>query len=101
MRIASSMAFALAVAACGVACSTATGESAEGPLGQALRASASANGVPRDLLVAIAQTEGGLDMPRVRDVAPVVALPAAGPLPLRHGKLDTLPPGAALTGAAE
>ncbi len=72
-----------------------------GPLARAVAASATANGVPRDLLVAIAQTEGGLDMPRVRDVAPNAAVPAAGPLQLRHGKLDTLARGAALVGAPE
>jgi MYXO-CTERM domain-containing protein len=58
--------------------------------------------VPRDLLVAIAAVEGGLEMPRIREgLPPNAELPAAGPLMLRRGKLDTLARGAALSGASE
>jgi MYXO-CTERM domain-containing protein len=107
MRVSRSVvAAAFALAACGVGCSSARSDEAAaagspGPLGRAFAASATSNGVPRDLLVAIAQTEGSLDMPRVRDVEPGAAVPVAGPLQLRRGKLDTLARGAALTGATE
>ena len=111
MRLASSvLSLALVAALGGVACGT--GESsgngggdgvsvAAGPLAQTFAASARANAVPRDLLVAIAQTEGSLDMPRVRDVDADAAVPVAGPLQLRHGKLDTLARGAAKVGVSE
>lgn len=58
--------------------------------------------VPRDLLVAIARVEDGLEVPALRDVDDDVeehTIAAAGPLMLRRGKLDTLARGAALTSA--
>jgi N-acetyl-anhydromuramyl-L-alanine amidase AmpD len=59
-------------------------------------------GVPRDLLVAIARVEDGLELPAQRLVLEVdSAVPAAGPLMLRHGKLDTLARAAALSGKTE
>jgi N-acetyl-anhydromuramyl-L-alanine amidase AmpD len=76
----------------------------EGSLGRALTASANEAAVPRDLLVAIAQVEGGLDVPQQRDRATLdldAAVPAAGPLQLRRGKLDTLQRGAELAGVSE
>src|SRR5450432_33424 len=97
----------IAIVAGGAACGTGAPDGASasvaatGPLGRAFDASARANGVPRDVLVAIAQTEGSLDMPAVRVVAAETAVPVAGPLQLRHGKLDTLARGAALVGVTE
>ncbi len=58
--------------------------------------------VPRDLLVAIAHVEQGLDIPAQRlDLELDSAVPAAGPLMLRRGKLDTLARAAALSGKTE
>jgi N-acetyl-anhydromuramyl-L-alanine amidase AmpD len=63
---------------------------------------AEATGVPRDLLVAIARVEDGLGVPAQRLVLEEdSAVPAAGPLMLRHGKLDTLARGAALANTTE
>jgi uncharacterized protein (TIGR03382 family) len=62
---------------------------------------ATASNVPRDLLIAIAAVEGGLGMPALRDVAENVEVPAAGPLMLRRGQLDTLALGAVLSGESE
>lgn len=62
---------------------------------------AAQNRMPRDLLVAIAVTEGGLEMPAQRDVDPDATIPVAGPLQLRHGKLNTLARGAELMGVTE
>ena len=89
----------LALAACSD--SAAPGPAAAGPLAQTFAASAARNEVPRDLMVAIAIVEDGLTMPAQRDVADDVELPAAGPLMLRHGRLDSLGRGAALTGRSE
>lgn len=59
-------------------------------------------GVPRDLLVAIARVEDGLELPAQRVVLEVdSAVPAAGPLMLRRGKLDTLARAATLSGKTE
>ena len=91
--------------ACGPTSTTTTNESnaahQEQGLARAFTESATRNAVPRDLLVAIAQVEGGLDMPATRDVDVDNAVPVAGPLQLRHGKLDTLARGAALMGTSE
>src|SRR4051794_26976733 len=58
--------------------------------------------VPRDLLVAIANVEQGLDIPAQRlELEEDSAVPAAGPLMLRRGKLDTLARGAELAGVTE
>jgi len=58
--------------------------------------------VPRDLLVAIARVEDGLEIPAQRlELEEDSAIPAAGPLMIRHGKLDTLARGAALIGKSE
>ena len=59
------------------------------------------SGVPRDLLVAIANVEGGLTMPKTRDVDLASQVPVAGPLELRRGKIDTLALGAKLLGVSE
>jgi len=63
---------------------------------------AQSTGVPRDLLVAIARVEDGLELPAQRTVLEVdSAVPAAGPLMLRRGKLDTLARAAVLSGKTE
>jgi N-acetyl-anhydromuramyl-L-alanine amidase AmpD len=62
---------------------------------------AAEQGVPEALLLAIAAVEGGLGMPAYRDVAKAVELPAAGPLMLRRGQLDTLALAASLSGESE
>lgn len=73
-----------------------------GPLANSFSVSASRAGVPRDLLVAIAKVEDGLAMPAERlDLDVDNDVPAAGPLQLRRGKLDTLARAAALSGASE
>jgi len=97
MRLASASLALLLVAAC----ASSSGSGAPGSLSAALDGSARDNGVPRDLLVAIAQVEGGLAMPKTRDVDPDAQVPVAGPLELRRGKLDTLARGAALMGMSE
>ncbi|MDB4935279.1 MAG: hypothetical protein JWP87_2251 [Labilithrix sp.] len=59
-------------------------------------------GVPRDLLVAIARVEDGLELPAQRLVIEEdSAVPAAGPLMLRRGRLDTLARAAFLSGKTE
>ena len=73
-----------------------------GAVASALSSSAAHARVPRDLLLAIAKVEDGLTIPAERlhlDIDNEV--PAAGPLQLRHGKLDTLRRGAELTGVTE
>ncbi|HVH43816.1 MAG TPA: peptidoglycan recognition family protein, partial [Labilithrix sp.] len=73
-----------------------------GSVASALSSSASKANVPRDLLVAIAKVEDGLGLPAERlgiDIDNEV--PAAGPLQLRRGKLDTLRRGAELSGVSE
>ena len=93
----------LALAAIPLACSSApsTSPAPTGPLGKKFEAASVANGVPRDLMIAIAQTEGALAMPAMRDVNPDAAVPAAGPLQLRRGRFDSLARGAALMGTTE
>jgi len=94
------------ITACSTACSgTGDGEAQRGSVGavaSALSSSAAHARVPRDLLLAIAKVEDGLMIPAQRlhlDIDNEV--PAAGPLQLRHGKLDTLRRGAELTGVTE
>ncbi len=86
-----------------VACGSAEEAPTVGTSTQALRFAqlSDENGLPRDLLLAVAQTEGGLDMPAHRDVEEDVEIPAAGPLMLRRGQLDTLALGAKLAGTTE
>jgi N-acetylmuramoyl-L-alanine amidase-like protein len=84
-----------------LACGSGSGVPSNGPQGDAFASSAAAASVPRDLLVAIAQVEGGLDMVAHRDVELDNEVPAAGPLMLRHGKLDTLARAAVLSGQSE
>lgn len=76
--------------------------STSGALALAFDHAATRASVPRDLLVAIARVEDGLEVPALREVDDDVeehTIAAAGPLMLRRGKLDTLARGAALTSA--
>ncbi|MEO6418240.1 MAG: peptidoglycan recognition family protein, partial [Polyangiaceae bacterium] len=88
----------LACAGCGSE-SHENAASTTGPLTQAF--ASSAHGVPRDLLVAIAQVEGGLTLPAKREVEVANEVPAAGPLQIRHGKFDSLGRAAALLQTTE
>lgn len=72
-----------------------------GSVGRTLAAAAAEAGVPRDLLVAIAVEEGGLQLAAHRAVDADDPVPVAGALELRHGRLDTLALGATLIGARE
>jgi N-acetyl-anhydromuramyl-L-alanine amidase AmpD len=94
------LSFALLAASCGGEKPTSIARH-EGALSQSFALVASRNHVPRDLLVAIAATEGGLEMPAQREVDPDATIPVAGPLQLRHGKLNTLARGAELMGVSE
>ena len=97
----------VAIAGVIAACSTnatdgATDTSATGALTVSFANASERAGVPRDLLVAIAHVEDGLGIPAQRlDIEEESAVPAAGPLMLRRGKLDTLARAATLTGKTE
>lgn len=71
------------------------------PVAHAFTDAGAKTGVPRDLLIAIAAVEGGLEIPALRTVDPDATIPVAGPLHLRRGKLDTLKRGAELMGTTE
>ncbi len=89
-------------AACGDVSSTPPEPAHVGSLSSAMRVSAEKAAVPRDLLLAIAKVEDGLTLPAERIAIDVDnEVPAAGPLQLRRGKLDTLARGAALTHRSE
>ncbi len=81
-------------------CSTAA-PPAEGPLAQAIRISAEHNGVPRDLMVAVAEVEGGLQLARIRLIRTDDDVPIGGALELRHGAFNSLARGAALMATDE
>jgi MYXO-CTERM domain-containing protein len=92
----------LAIGAC--ASSPSSTKESTGALTQALEASSLEAQVPRDLLLAIAKVEDGLTFPRERAPESIDIdsdVPAAGPLQLRRGKLDTLKRGAELTNSTE
>jgi len=75
---------------------------ATGSVASALSTSAAKAGVPRDLLLAIAKVEDGLTLPAERlEIDVENEVPAAGPLQLRRGKLDTLRRAAELAGVSE
>jgi MYXO-CTERM domain-containing protein len=78
-----------------------TTASAHQALSEAFEASGRGRGVPRDLMVAIAVTEHGLGIAAQRDVAVEVEIPSAGPMQLRHGRLDTLARAATLLHTTE
>src|SRR5437868_2771583 len=79
----------------------ATVANVEGPMATSFTTVASEAGVPRDLLIAVAAIEGGLEIPAVRAVDPDATIPVAGPMHLRRGKLDTLKLGAELLHVSE
>ncbi len=99
--------FAALLAPLAVACSTGGSDGGVTPepigsLSSALSTSAAKANVPRDLLVAIAKVEDGLTLPAERpDIDVDNEVPAAGPLQLRRGKLDSLRRGAELAGVTE
>ncbi|MFO0758362.1 MAG: N-acetylmuramoyl-L-alanine amidase [Byssovorax sp.] len=72
-----------------------------GPTAQIIAEAAAAEGVPRDLMVAIAQEEGGLALSPHRTIEAEELVPVAGVLELRHGRFDSLARGAALLGLPE
>jgi N-acetyl-anhydromuramyl-L-alanine amidase AmpD len=95
-----------AVAACSSSGDVATNvdvtATTNGSLSLSFAHAAEHTGVPRDLLVAIARVEDGLELPAQRLVIEEdSAVPAAGPLMLRRGKLDTLARAAFLSGKTE
>jgi MYXO-CTERM domain-containing protein len=73
----------------------------EGPVAKTTRAEAAADGVPGDLVLAMAAVEGGLRLPAERVVRADDDVPVAGILEIRHAYFDSLARGAALTGVAE
>jgi N-acetyl-anhydromuramyl-L-alanine amidase AmpD len=75
--------------------------SALGPVALAIQQAAARRGVPGDLALAIAQVEGGLRLPRVRNPDPDDHVPVAGAFELRHGAFDSLARAAALAGVDE
>ena len=87
----------LLAAAALAACSPRSG-SFDGPVGRMIEASAQAEGVPADLMAAIAHVEGGLKLAPLRDVHDDEAIPVAGVLELRRGRFDSLARGAELAG---
>ena len=70
----------------------------DGPLAAHARKVAAASGVPGDLVLAIGAVEGGLRLPRFREVRAEEDVPVAGVMELRHGRFDSLARGAALVG---
>jgi MYXO-CTERM domain-containing protein len=86
-----------------LACAPAPSESlkADGPRGRMLQEAAGNNGVPAELLVAIAHVEGGLFLAEQRDFHEDEAVPVAGMLELRHGRFNSLARGAELSGRSQ
>lgn len=74
---------------------------ADGPRGRLLQDAANANGVPAEVLIAIAHVEGGLFLDEYRDFHEDEAVPVAGMLELRHGGFDSLARGAELSGRSQ
>src|SRR5689334_22268825 len=73
----------------------------EGPVARVLADAAAQSGVPRDLLAAIAQVEGGLRLAQQRLPDADDHVPAAGMLQLRHGAFNSLAAAAALENTDE
>ena len=102
-RAVSSKVSAVVVAVAVAGCTGSSSTSAPGPVEALIDAAADDAGVSRDLVLAIAVEEGGLQLPAYRIVAADDDdnVPIAGLLELRHGRLDTLALGARLVGATE
>ncbi|MBI5535831.1 MAG: N-acetylmuramoyl-L-alanine amidase [Deltaproteobacteria bacterium] len=73
----------------------------EGPLARQVSELAVQQGVPRDLVLAIAVVEGGLLLPSLRAVTGSESVPVAGILELRHGRFNSLAAGARLLSVDE
>jgi uncharacterized protein (TIGR03382 family) len=74
---------------------------ADGHRGRILQEAAAANGVPAEVLIAIAHVEGGLFLKEHRDFHEDEAVPVAGMLELRHGRFDSLTRAAELSGRSQ
>jgi len=72
-----------------------------GEVAQSVAVAADHNGVPRELMLAIAVVEGGLALQKIRMPDPDDHVPVAGVLELRHGAFNSLARGAALMGVDE
>jgi MYXO-CTERM domain-containing protein len=79
-------------------CATEDARGAGGPIGSMIETAARDHDVPRDLVLALADVEGGLRLRATREVDPDDHVPVAGVLELRHGGFDSLARGAALSG---
>ncbi len=91
----------LAAGAIGVSGCAAPGDKKLGPTGEMVTQAAERHGVPSDLMLAIAEVEGGLRLRTIRKIDPDDAVPVAGVLELRHGAYDSLARGAELMGITE
>lgn len=91
----------LLVAACSAPAPSPAPAPPEGPLAEHARAVAAENGVPGDLVLAMAAVEGGLELPARLVVRADDDVPIAGILELRHGYFDSLARGVAITGVPE
>ena len=87
-------------ALCWVA-SACTGVTASPSWVETVEASCEQQGVPSQLVWAVASVEGGLVLPAQRVVDPNDHVPVAGILELRHGAFDSLARGAALLDTTE
>jgi N-acetyl-anhydromuramyl-L-alanine amidase AmpD len=100
-RGAIALALAIGIALLPLSCAEDPAPPPPGPLARQVTALARANGVPADLVLAVAVVEDGLTLPRLRTPSPDDNVPIAGILELRRGKLDTLALGAKLVGRSE
>ena len=74
------------------------GARSDGPTARVVSDAADRHGVPNDLMLAIADVEGGLRLRAVRDMDADDEIPVAGVLELRHATFDSLARGATLIG---
>jgi N-acetyl-anhydromuramyl-L-alanine amidase AmpD len=82
-------------------CSGAPPSPPVGPVALGIEQAAERNGVPADLMLAVAAVEGGLRLAQWRVLRLDDDVPVAGALELRHGGFDSLARGAALMGTDE
>src|SRR5581483_708484 len=90
--------FALAVVA---GCAGAPARPESGPVAQGIEQAAARNGLPRDLVLAVAAIEGGLWLSPVRVLRVDDDVPVAGALELRLGAYNSHARGAELMGTDE
>lgn len=100
-RLLGLMGFVVAVSSCANPGGDEALSMPEGPVASQVSRLCADHGVPRDLVLAIAAVEGGLQLPAHRVVRPDDTVPVAGILELRHGKFNSLAAGAALLGTTE